>query len=332
MGLAGGSLDLGLGRDRGGAELDRRRQRLRRRLRHERHQRRRPVASSTCSTTARSKASRTSPARPSRSTRSARISTTRCARRCTRRACRRTPPTSSSCPARSSSRCCAPARSTSPPSATGRPPSRARRASTAASAPIFDDTDVLGEIAGGFVVLRRDWVDAHPEQARIFVEQSARALDYAREHPEETKAIFAKALEERGENPEVAQYFRGYGVREGGLPVLRDIQFWIDVLRARGPDPQGQARRRGSAARDRRRRAGDELMSATGEVLRGEVTVRDLTKSFALNGHDAQRPARSRPRRPRRRGARHRRRQRLGQDHAAAGARRASRRRTAARC
>ena len=58
--------------------------------------------------------------------------------------------------------------------------------------PIFDDTDVLGEIAGGFVVLRRDWVDAHPEQARVFVEQSARALDYAREHPEETRAILAR--------------------------------------------------------------------------------------------------------------------------------------------
>ena len=40
---------------------------------------------------------------------------------------------------------------------------------------VFDDTDVLGEIAGGFVVLRRDFVDAHPEAARNFVEQSARA-------------------------------------------------------------------------------------------------------------------------------------------------------------
>ena len=89
---------------------------------------------------------------------------------------------------------------------------------------------MLGEIAGGFVVLRRDWVDAHPEQARVFVEQSARALDYAREHPEETRAILAKALEERGENPEIAQYFAGYGVRAGGLPVERDLHFWIDVL------------------------------------------------------------------------------------------------------
>lgn len=106
--------------------------------------------------------------------------------------------------------------------------------------PIFGDTDVLGEIAGGFVALRRDWVDAHPEQAQIFVEQSARALDWARENPEETRAIFARALEARGENPEVAQYFRGFGVREGGLPVIRDIQFWIDVFEREGQIPEGK--------------------------------------------------------------------------------------------
>lgn len=105
---------------------------------------------------------------------------------------------------------------------------------------VFDDTDVLGEIAGGFTVLRRDWIDAHPEAARAFVEQSARALDYAREHPEETREIFARMLEERGENPEVAQYFAGYGVRPGGLAVDRDIQFWIDVLVREGALAEGQ--------------------------------------------------------------------------------------------
>lgn len=99
---------------------------------------------------------------------------------------------------------------------------------------VFDDTDVLGEIAGGFVVLRRDWIDAHPAEAKAFVEASAKALDYAREHPEETRAIFARVLAERGENPDVAQYFAGYGVRAGGLPVERDIQFWIDVLEREG--------------------------------------------------------------------------------------------------
>ncbi|MBY5368228.1 ABC transporter substrate-binding protein [Rhizobium leguminosarum] len=106
--------------------------------------------------------------------------------------------------------------------------------------PIFDDTDVLGDIAGGFVVLRRDFAREHPEAAKIFVEQSARALDYAREHPEETKKILAKALSERGENADIAQYFRGYGVRAGGLPVERDIQFWIDVLVREGKLKQGQ--------------------------------------------------------------------------------------------
>ncbi len=105
---------------------------------------------------------------------------------------------------------------------------------------IFDDTDVLGEIAGGFVVLRRDFIEKHPEAAKVFVEQSERALDYAREHPKETNAIFAKALAERGENADIAQYFRGYGVRPGGKAVERDLQFWIDVLVREGKLKQCQ--------------------------------------------------------------------------------------------
>lgn len=105
---------------------------------------------------------------------------------------------------------------------------------------IFDDTDVLGEIAGGFIVLRRDFIEKHPETAKIFVEQSERALDYARENPEETKKIFAKALAERGENPDIAQFFRGYGVRPGGKAVERDLQFWIDVLVREGKIKEGQ--------------------------------------------------------------------------------------------
>ena len=67
-----------------------------------------------------------------------------------------------------------------------------------------------------------------------------KALDYAREHPEETKAIFAKVLAERGENADVAQCFAGYGVRAGGLPVEVDIQFWIDVLERQGTVAKGK--------------------------------------------------------------------------------------------
>ena len=98
---------------------------------------------------------------------------------------------------------------------------------------------MLGHIAGGFAVLRRERVEAHPQEARAFVDASARALDYAREHPEETREMLARVLDERGENPAIAQFFIGYGVREGGLPVERDIQFWIDVLVREGKLQEG---------------------------------------------------------------------------------------------
>jgi ABC-type nitrate/sulfonate/bicarbonate transport system substrate-binding protein len=105
---------------------------------------------------------------------------------------------------------------------------------------VFDDTDVLGEIAGGFVVFRRDWTLAHPAEAKAFVDGSVKALDYAREHPDETREIFARVLAERGENAEVAKFFAGYGVRAGGLPVERDIQFWVDVLERQGTVEKGK--------------------------------------------------------------------------------------------
>ncbi|MBO9629891.1 MAG: ABC transporter substrate-binding protein [Shinella sp.] len=105
---------------------------------------------------------------------------------------------------------------------------------------VFGDTDVLGEIAGGFVVLRRDWIKQHPAAAKTFVEKSQAALEYARLHPEETKAVIAKVLASRNENPDIAQYFTGYGVREGGKAVPRDLQFWIDILARGGVLQPGQ--------------------------------------------------------------------------------------------
>lgn len=105
---------------------------------------------------------------------------------------------------------------------------------------VFDDTDVLGEIAGGFVVLRRDFVQAHPEAARTFVQQSIRAADWSREHPEEARAVLAKILGERGENAELAKYWRGFGLRVGAQAVPRDLDFWIAALEREGSLPKGK--------------------------------------------------------------------------------------------
>lgn len=106
--------------------------------------------------------------------------------------------------------------------------------------PIFTDVDVLGEIAGGFVTLRRDFVEAHPQAARHFVEQAARAADWSRENLDEARKVLARILEERGENPDVAQYWRGFGVRPGAVATENDLGFWIGVLEREGSIPAGK--------------------------------------------------------------------------------------------
>ena len=107
---------------------------------------------------------------------------------------------------------------------------------------VFDDTDVLGDIAGGFAVLRRDFVEAHPEAVRAFVEQSARAADWSREHPDDAKKVVAKILNARGENGDLAQYWGGFGLRQGARATERDLDFWIGVLERDGSLPKGKYR------------------------------------------------------------------------------------------
>lgn len=105
---------------------------------------------------------------------------------------------------------------------------------------IFTDTDILGEIAGGFVVLKRDFINAHPDAVRVFVEQSGRAADWARENPEDAKAKLAEVLERRGENKEIAQFWAGFGLRPAATPTARDVDFWIEVLEREGALPKGK--------------------------------------------------------------------------------------------
>lgn len=105
---------------------------------------------------------------------------------------------------------------------------------------IFDDTDVLGEIAGGFVVLRRDFVKAHPDAARNFVDQSTRAAEWSRQNPDVARKVLASILSKRGENADLAKYWTGFGLREGAQAVPRDLDFWIAVLEREGSLPKGK--------------------------------------------------------------------------------------------
>ncbi|MER9959729.1 ABC transporter substrate-binding protein [Mesorhizobium sp. M0045] len=105
---------------------------------------------------------------------------------------------------------------------------------------VFNDTDVLGELAGGFVVLRRDFIAAHPDAARNFVEQSARASDWSLQNPDEARKVLANILDKRGENGELARYWTGFGLRQGAKATDRDIDFWVSVLERDGRLPKGK--------------------------------------------------------------------------------------------
>lgn len=99
---------------------------------------------------------------------------------------------------------------------------------------LFDDTDVLGDLAGGFILMKNDWLDAHPTEVALLIKANAKAADFAQDNLDETRNLIAKILQDRGENPEIAKHFQGYGLRKGAAVEDRDFQFWIDVLERQG--------------------------------------------------------------------------------------------------
>jgi ABC-type nitrate/sulfonate/bicarbonate transport system substrate-binding protein len=105
---------------------------------------------------------------------------------------------------------------------------------------LFTDYDVLGPIVLGTDAMEKAFVDKHPQAVKDFVTASARAADWTAEHPDDAKKLLAKILAGRGDNPELAQYWPGYGLREHALYTRNDAQFWIDVLVRGGRLKPGQ--------------------------------------------------------------------------------------------
>jgi len=95
---------------------------------------------------------------------------------------------------------------------------------------LFTDYDVLGNIVLGTDAMKKSFVAAHAEAVRAFVTASARAVDWTMRHPAEARALVAEILKKRGDNPELAQYWPGFGLRAHALYTPHDAQFWIDVL------------------------------------------------------------------------------------------------------
>ena len=105
---------------------------------------------------------------------------------------------------------------------------------------LFTDYDVLGDITLGNLAMKRAFIAAHSQAIKDFVTISAKAADWSAEHPDEAKKLFAQILAKRGDNPALAQYWPGYGLREHALYITHDAQFWIDILEREGRLTPGQ--------------------------------------------------------------------------------------------
>jgi ABC-type nitrate/sulfonate/bicarbonate transport system substrate-binding protein len=105
---------------------------------------------------------------------------------------------------------------------------------------LFTDYDVLGNIVLGIDPMKKSFIEHHSQAIKDFVGASVRAIDRSAEHPDEAKKLIAEILRKRGDNPELAQYWRGYGLRHHALFTDHDAQFWIDVLVRAGRIKPGQ--------------------------------------------------------------------------------------------
>jgi ABC-type nitrate/sulfonate/bicarbonate transport system substrate-binding protein len=105
---------------------------------------------------------------------------------------------------------------------------------------LFSDYDVLGPIVLGMTAMKKEFIAAHPQAVQAFVTTCAKAVDWTEERPDDAKELVAQILKERGENPDLARYWPGYGLRAHALYVENDTKFWLDVLVRAGKLKPGQ--------------------------------------------------------------------------------------------
>jgi ABC-type nitrate/sulfonate/bicarbonate transport system substrate-binding protein len=95
---------------------------------------------------------------------------------------------------------------------------------------LFTAYDVLGPIMLDGNVMKKSFIEQHPQVVRDLVTLSAKAGDWTEGHMEQAKQLMAEIYQKRGDNPELAKYFLGFGLRQHNLYTAHDPQFWIDTL------------------------------------------------------------------------------------------------------
>lgn len=109
---------------------------------------------------------------------------------------------------------------------------------------LFSDRDLFGNFTAGTYVMRNKFIADNPNTVRLFVEATAKAIEWARKTPpDEVRARFEKiiAARKRNEDASTVKYWKSTGVAgPGGLIEDREFQVWIDWLVKDGVLKPGQ--------------------------------------------------------------------------------------------
>lgn len=105
---------------------------------------------------------------------------------------------------------------------------------------LFSDYDIIGDQTHCVLFTSEKFLKENPDATKRLTEGIAKAADWAKEHPKEAKELAAKVLKDKGGNPDLAKYWKGFGVRDHALLADSDAQFWIDWLVKDGKIKEGQ--------------------------------------------------------------------------------------------
>ncbi|NJD53963.1 MAG: ABC transporter substrate-binding protein [Candidatus Methanoperedens sp.] len=95
---------------------------------------------------------------------------------------------------------------------------------------LFNETEIVGDYMATTYPVSEKFIAENPDAVKRFVEGYVKAVDWAKENPEEANRLYAKLLKDKGGDPGLAKYWTGFGVREHALLQDSDVQIWIDWM------------------------------------------------------------------------------------------------------
>lgn len=105
---------------------------------------------------------------------------------------------------------------------------------------LFNETEIVGDYMATVYPVSENFIAENPEAVKRFVEGYVKAIDWAKENPEEANKLYAKILKDKGGNPDLAKYWTGFGVRDHALLKDSDVQIWIGWMAKDGIITEGQ--------------------------------------------------------------------------------------------